>query len=132
MGRGAGRRGRARAGRPEEGRGCPTDRAASSAALAGTTSFWCALSAGDGDEWAKLGYAAVNAAMLALSVVVGRRVLAVFGGLGLAGWLGHLSLKVFGDVAAFPLVTLVIGAAVAGLGLKWPAIEARFARRRAG
>ncbi|MEI7443764.1 MAG: DUF2157 domain-containing protein [Burkholderiales bacterium] len=100
--------------------------------LAGTTSFWCALSAGDGDEWAKLGYAAVNAAMLALSVVVGRRVLAVFGGLGLAGWLGHLSLKVFGDVAAFPLVTLVLGAAVVGLGLKWPAIEARFARRRAG
>lgn len=90
----------------------------------GAMSFWTALSCGNGDEWAKLGYAGINLAMVMVSVAVGRRVLAVFGALGLMGYLGHLSLSVFKAYALFPLVTLALGAGLVWVGVRWPRIEA--------
>lgn len=96
--------------------------------LFGTLTFWGALTSMDsGSEWGKAVYALINLGLVAGSVLVHRRVLAVAGAVGLTMYLGHLSMKVFRDAALFPLVTLVAGAAVVWVGLKWPAIEARLA-----
>lgn len=93
----------------------------------GALTFWGGLSIGDGSELAKAGYAAINLLMVLLSVVVGRRVLAVFGALGLAYYLGHLSTSVFKLDTFFPIVTLALGAGLVWLGVKWPKIEASIA-----
>ena len=52
-----------------------------------------------------------------MSVLLGRRVYAVFGTLGIAGYLGHLSYKVFRDSMMFPFALTLVGIAVIALGL---------------
>lgn len=90
----------------------------------GTISFWGGLSSMDsGSLWGKHFYALVNLAMIVLSVVVGRKVLAIAGAFGLIGYLGYLSLHLFKGVLLFPLFCLIIGAGVVWIGLKWPKVE---------
>ena len=88
--------------------------------LAGVAAFWGGLSSMSSDsEIGKLIYFVINLAMLLFGVAIGRRVYTVFGALGIAGYLGHLSYKVFKDSLAFPFVLMLIGLGVVWLGVLW-------------
>ena len=66
--------------------------------LFGVITFWGGLSSmNSGSELGKLIYCGINVAMILIGAMLGRRVFAVFGGLGIAGYLGHLSYRVFKD-----------------------------------
>ena len=62
-----------------------------------------------------------------MSVLLARRVYAVFGTLGIAGYLGHLSYKVFQDSMMFPFALSLIGVAVIALGLLYHQQQAAIA-----
>src|SRR5262249_49189275 len=86
--------------------------------LFGMMTFWGALSLKSSDsEIAKAIYCALNVGLVFLSVVLGRRVYAVFGTLGVAGYLGHLAESVFRDSMLFPFALSLIGVAVIAVGL---------------
>jgi hypothetical protein len=88
--------------------------------LCGAAAFWGGLSfMSSGSEVGKLVYFLISLAMLLLSVVIGRRVYAVFGALGIAGYLGHLSYSVFRDSLAFPVALMLIGLGVVWVGVLW-------------
>jgi hypothetical protein len=96
--------------------------------LFGLMAFWCGLSlSNSGSEMGKLIYALINVGLLLLSVLLGRRVYAVFGTLGIAGYLGHLSYKVFRDSMMFPFALSLIGIAVIALGLLYHKKQAAIA-----
>jgi hypothetical protein len=94
--------------------------------LLGMITFWCALTMRRSDsEFDKFLYLLLNLALLAFSAVLGRRVFAVCGGLGVALYLGHLSSKVFRDSLLFPLALTLIGLGVVACGIAWQRHEAR-------
>ena len=88
--------------------------------LFGVLTFWGGLSSmNSGSELNKLIYCVINVAMILIGAVLGRRVFAVFGGLGIAGYLGHLSYRVFKDSLVFPFALSLIGLAIIWLGIVW-------------
>jgi len=88
--------------------------------LAGVTAFWCGLSLLRSDsEWSKLAYCGINLGLIAVGALLSRRVFAVFGGVGVAGYLGHLAHTVFRDSLGFPFALSLIGLAVIGAGIAW-------------
>lgn len=97
--------------------------------LFGVAAFWGGLSLQSSDsEWAKLGYCGINLAMIALGTLLGRRVFAVFGGFGLALYLGHLAYETFEDSLLFPFALSALGLAVIVAGVYWQRHEAGLAR----
>ena len=50
----------------------------------------------------------------------------MFGGLGIAGYLGHLSYRVFRDSRVFPFALSLIGIAIIWLGVIWQRREAKW------
>lgn len=74
-------------------------------------------------ELNKFIYLCINLAMIAAGAMLSRRVFAVFGGLGAAGYLGHLAYDVFKDSMMFPFVLTVIGLGVIYLGIIWQRYE---------
>lgn len=98
--------------------------------LFGALTFWSGLTLlKSGSELAALGYLAINLVLVAAGAALGRRTLTVFGGLGVACYLGHLAYGVFRDSLMFPFALTVIGFAVVGLGIAWQRHEASIARR---
>jgi hypothetical protein len=96
----------------------------------GTLMFWGGLSLRDSDsEWGKAGYCLINLLLVFGGAVIGRRVFTVFGGLGVALYLGHLSHKVFGDSLMFPFALTLIGLGLVALGIWWQRHEARINSR---
>jgi hypothetical protein len=94
--------------------------------LFGALAFWGGLSSMDsGSEFGRAIYCAINAAMILLGALLGRRVFAVLGGFGIAGYLGHLSYTVFKDSMLFPFALSLIGFAIVGLGFVWQRVEPR-------
>lgn len=94
--------------------------------IVGVMTFWGGLSLQDSDsELAKFMYCMINVALLLLGVVLRRRVFAVFGGMGIAMYLGHLAYEVFKDSMIFPLIVALIGFAVIFLGVFWQKNESR-------
>jgi len=88
--------------------------------LFGVIVFWGGLSMMHSDsELNKFIYLCINLAMIAAGAMLSRRVFAVFGGLGAAGYLGHLAYDVFKDSMIFPFVLTVIGLGVIYLGIIW-------------
>jgi len=88
--------------------------------LFGVLAFWGGLSLMRSDsELSKFFYLWINLALIAVGATLSRRVFAVFGGLGAAGYLGHLAHDVFKDSLMFPFVLTFIGLGVIGLGLVW-------------
>jgi hypothetical protein len=86
--------------------------------LFGLMAFWGGLSLSDsGSEVAKAAYCALNVGLVLVSLVLERRVYAVFGTLGVAGYLGYLAGKVFEDSLLFPFALSLIGIAVIVAGL---------------
>jgi hypothetical protein len=101
--------------------------------LFGVLTFWGGLSLmNSGSELAKLAYCGINVLMIFAGAVLGRRVFAVFGGLGVAGYLGHLSSRVFKDSLAFPFALSLIGIAIVWLGVLWQRREAQWTARLRG
>lgn len=94
--------------------------------LFGVLTFWGGLTAMDSSsEAGKFVYGCINVVLIAVGAVLLRRVFAVFGGLGLAFYLGHLSHTVFKDSLLFPFALTLIGLGVIGLGILWQRHEAR-------
>lgn len=94
--------------------------------LFGALAFWGGLSAmSSGSEWGKAIYCAINVGMILFGTVLGRRVFAVLGGLGIAGYLGHLAYDVFADSLLFPFALSLIGFSIIALGLVWQRLEPR-------
>ena len=92
--------------------------------LFGVIAFWGGLSMMHSDsELNKFIYLCINLAMIAAGAMLSRRVFAVFGGLGAAGYLGHLAYDVFKDSMMFPFVLTVIGLGVIYLGIIWQRYE---------
>jgi len=97
--------------------------------LFGVLTFWGGITAtSDGSNLDKALYCALNVGFLLLAVLLGRRVFAVFGALGIAIYLGDLAEKLFHDSLLFPFALSAIGIAIIALGLylhrRQPAIEA--------
>jgi spore maturation protein SpmA len=53
----------------------------------------------------------------------------VFGGLGVAGYLGHLAYEVFEDSLLFPIALTLIGLVIVWLGILWQRHEQRVSER---
>jgi len=88
--------------------------------LFGVVAFWCGLSMIRSDsELNKFIYLCINLAMIIVGAALSRRVFAVFGGLGVAGYLGHLAYDVFKDSMMFPFILTIIGMGVIYLGIIW-------------
>jgi energy-converting hydrogenase Eha subunit A len=96
--------------------------------LFGVLTFWCGLSLmNSGSELAKAAYCGINVAMVLIGAILGRRVFAVFGGLGIAGYLGDLSWSLFKDSLVFPFALSALGLAIIWIGVLWQRNEARWA-----
>ncbi len=88
--------------------------------LFGVLAFWGGLSSLHSDSaWSKLVYLCINLALIAKGAMLSRRVLAVFGALGVAGYLGYLSHDVFKDSLLFPVALSAIGLGVVAAGIGW-------------
>jgi len=95
--------------------------------LFGVLAFWGGLSLmRSGSELGKFLYCMINVGMILFGAVIGRRVFAVFGGLGVAGYLSYLSYKVFKDSLFFPVWLSAIGLAIIWLGVLWQKNETRW------
>jgi hypothetical protein len=98
--------------------------------LFGALMFWAGLSLrGSENELGKALYALINVGLVFVGAVIGRRVFTVLGGLGVAGYLGHLSYRVFADSLWFPFALTLLGLGVVALGIGWQRHEARVHER---
>ncbi|MGE4441753.1 MAG: DUF2157 domain-containing protein [Desulfomicrobium sp.] len=96
----------------------------------GVTAFWGGLSLMRSDsELNKFLYFCVNLLLIFCGAALCRRVFAVYGGLGAAGYLGYLSWNVFKDSVVFPFVLTLIGLGVIWLGIVWQRHESVIALR---
>ena len=88
--------------------------------LFGVMTFWGGLSMMHSDsELNKFIYLCINLVMIAAGAMLSRRVFTVFGGLGAAGYLGHLAYDVFKNSMIFPFALTIIGLGVIYLGIIW-------------
>ena len=86
--------------------------------LFGALAFWGAISASD--EAAEIGkaiYCALNVVLIGFAIFLNRRIYAVLGTFGVAGYLGYLAFDVFKDVLAFSFVVSLIGLGVIFAGV---------------
>ncbi len=86
----------------------------------GVIAFWGGMTAQESDsELSKFIYFCVNIFMIAVGVVIVRRVFVVFGAIGACLYLGHLAQEVFEDSWLFPITLTAIGLLIIYLGLLW-------------
>ena len=86
----------------------------------GVLAFWGGLSMMDSNsELSKFIYLCINLTMIVVGAILSRRVFAVFGGMGAAGYVGHLAYDVFKNSMMFPFVLTLIGLGVIYLGIVW-------------
>lgn len=98
--------------------------------LFGVGAFWGGLSLMQSEsELSKFVYLCINLLLIFIGAVISRRVFAVFGGLGVAGYLGHLAYEVFQESMLFPFFLSLIGLGVIGLGLVWQKHEQNITAR---
>jgi len=88
--------------------------------LFGVIAFWGGMTSQESDnELSKFAYFCVNIFMIAIGVVLVRRVFVVFGALGCCAYLGHLAWDVFEESWFFPITLTAIGLAIIYLGVLW-------------
>jgi hypothetical protein len=86
--------------------------------IAGAAAFWGGLSLSDGGtELQKFAYLLINVGLLGFSLFLDRRVYAVFGGMGIAVYLGQLAFNTFKDMILFSFALSAIGLLIIFLGL---------------
>jgi len=101
--------------------------------LFGVVAFWGGLSLLKSDsELNKFFYLCINLLLIGVGAILARRVFAVFGGIGAAGYVGHLAYEVFADSMLFPFILTAIGLGVIGLGILWQRHEAAISHRLRG
>lgn len=101
--------------------------------LFGVMAFWAGLSSMQSEsELSKFFYLCINLVMIAVGATLSRRVFAVFGGLGVAGYLGHLAHTVFKDSMMFPFMLTIIGLGIIYLGIVWQRHEDTISTRLRG
>jgi hypothetical protein len=101
--------------------------------LFGLLTFCGALSMmGSGHLAGKLVYLAIHFGLVLVGAVLGRRMFAVFGGIGIALVLGDLSWGLFRNSFAFVLVLTLLGFGLIGAGLWWSRHEAAISARLRG
>ncbi|HUS23631.1 MAG TPA: DUF2157 domain-containing protein [Candidatus Binatia bacterium] len=94
--------------------------------LFGLLMFSGGLSAMNSDsEIGKFTYACIHLLLIAAGAILNRRTFAVFGGLGVAGYLGYLSWHLFRDSFLFPFALSALGFAVVYAGILWQRHERR-------
>lgn len=92
----------------------------------GTLMFWGGLSLRESDsEWGKAIYALINVGLVFWGAAIQRRVFTVFGGIGVAMYLGHLSWKVFPNAIWFSFALTLLGFAIIAAGVWWQRNEDR-------
>lgn len=88
--------------------------------LFGLIAFWGGLTSLNSDsELGKFIYCLINVGLILAGAVLGRRMFAVFGGIGVYAYLGHLAGRVFRDSMMFPLALSVLGLVIIALGVWW-------------
>lgn len=88
--------------------------------LFGMVSLWFSLTLMDsGSELSKLIYCGLNVGFLVVSVLLNRRVFAVFGTIGVLAYLGHLSYTLFAGSLLFPLALSALGIGVIVGGIQY-------------
>jgi hypothetical protein len=88
--------------------------------LFGLLAFWGALSSMDsGSQLGKFLYCLINLGLIFIGAVLSRRVFAVFGGLGVTGYLGYLAWDVFKDSLLFAFVLSLLGLGLVFAGVWW-------------
>ncbi len=88
--------------------------------LFGALTFWGGLTSLYSDsEMAKFLYLCINLFLIGLGLILVRKVFVVFGGLGVAGYLGHLANELFKDSVLFPVALTIIGLIIIYLGTLW-------------
>lgn len=98
--------------------------------LAGMTAFWGGLTSGDpSGELAVVGYGLVNAALVVFAVYLRRRVIMVYGGIGIALALGTLGFTYFNSSLGFIFVLGGLGLGLMALGNVLLQRRAEFERR---
>jgi len=86
--------------------------------LFGLMAFWGGLtSQHSGDEFGRAIYCAINVGLVFLALFLMRRAYAVFGGIGITLYLGHLADEVFKDSILFPFALSGIGILFIAAGL---------------
>jgi hypothetical protein len=96
----------------------------------GVLTFWGGLSSMDSNsEVGKFIYCCINLLLITIGAALSRRVFAVFGGIGVAIYLGHLSYTVFKDSMLFPVALTAIGLSVVAAGVYWQRHEAGIGER---
>jgi hypothetical protein len=101
--------------------------------LFGALAFWGGLSLLKSEsELSRFAYCLINVGMILVGAVLSRRVFAVLGGLGVAGYLGYLAWRVFANSLLFPVVLTAIGLGMVWLGVRWQKHEAAVAARLRG
>jgi hypothetical protein len=94
--------------------------------LFGLAAFWGGLSVMDsGSELSKFLYCLVNVGLVIASVLLRQRAFIVFGSLGVLGYLGHLSYRVFADSLLFPFALTLLGIAIIYAGVMYQRNSAR-------
>ena len=97
--------------------------------LFGVLAFWGGLSLMKSDsELSRFAYLCINLLMIGIGAVLYRRVFLVFGGLGVAGYVGHLAYQVFADSMLFPFALTALGFVVIYLGIVWQRHERAIVR----
>lgn len=92
----------------------------------GAAMFWAGLSLRDSSsELGKAIYCLINLVLVFWGAAINRRVFTVFGGLGVAIYLGYLAARVFNDSLTFSFVLSLLGLGVVALGVWWQRHEAR-------
>lgn len=61
--------------------------------------------------------------MMAVGVVLVRRVFVVFGAIGSCGYIGHFAYDVFKESVLFPIVLTAIGLGIIYIGIVWQKYE---------
>lgn len=87
--------------------------------LWGTLLFWAGFNflMWDKSELVLIGYLLLNLLMMGLSLILRRKVLMVFGALGVFAYLSHLAYSLFADSPFFPFILSLIGLIIIYLGV---------------
>jgi hypothetical protein len=98
--------------------------------LFGLMAFWGGLSLMDGSsEASRFLYCLVNVGLIVLSVLLRQRSFIVFGALGVLGYLGSLSMRVFANSLLFPFVLTLMGVTIIWMGVVYQRNSRRIAER---
>lgn len=86
--------------------------------------FWGGLTSQSSDsELSKFFYFMINVGLLFVSVILDRRVFAIFGTIGILLYLGHLAFKVFADSIGFTIVMVIIGISIIFIAIFFTKME---------